>query len=219
MKKGKYLTPRNVKRTNKKLVSLILALVLTIGGVVGGTLAWLTAETPAVTNTFAPSDINIELAETPNLDLKMVPGCDITKDPKVTVKAGSEACWLFVKIEESANYDRYLAAYTVADNWKQVKDAEGNEVQGVFYYDGEITNGTAIPVLKDNRVTVLTTVTKGDMEAIDGVAPAGTAEADIDSVEAAEKAARPTLTFTAYAIQKAKFDTAAAAWAQINATP
>ncbi|MGN1231703.1 MAG: hypothetical protein ACI4TP_07365, partial [Anaerotignum sp.] len=39
-------------------------------------------------------DINIELEETTGTTYEIVPGNDLTKDPKVTVKAGSEDCWL-----------------------------------------------------------------------------------------------------------------------------
>lgn len=185
MKKGKYLTPRSAKRTNKKLVSLMLALALTIGGVVGGTLAWLTAETPAVTNTFAPSDINIELAETPNLDLKMVPGCEITKDPVVTVKAGSEACWLFVKIEKSANYDAYLEDYAVTSDWTPLTGVDGVYYCEVADLSAENAEDVVKYVLDGNKVTVKSEVTKAQMNKITN----GTAT-------------NPTLTFTAYAIQK-----------------
>ena len=51
----------------KAWVSLV-AVVLVLCCAVGGTLAWLTAKSDVVTNTFAPSDINITLTETPNTD-------------------------------------------------------------------------------------------------------------------------------------------------------
>ena len=80
----------------------LLALVLVIGCVAGGTVAWLVATTDSVTNTFTYGDINIGLTETKpvNQQAKIIPGVDIEKDPKVTVKANSENCWLFVKIDE-----------------------------------------------------------------------------------------------------------------------
>ena len=86
----------------KKTLALVLALTLLVAGVVGGTLAWLTDQTAEVKNTFTVGDINIGLTET-TTDYKMVPGNTIAKDPTVTVKANSEACWLFVKVTESTN--------------------------------------------------------------------------------------------------------------------
>ena len=91
----------------KKTLALVLALTLLVAGVVGGTLAWLTAQTAEVKNTFTVGDINIGLTET-TTDYKMVPGNTIAKDPTVTVKANSEACWLFVKVTESENLDTFI---------------------------------------------------------------------------------------------------------------
>ena len=83
-----------------KTLALILTVVLILGGVVGGTVAWLIANPDPVVNTFTYGDINIDLEETDtNLDedddpntneYEMMPGQEIVKDPKITVKAGME---------------------------------------------------------------------------------------------------------------------------------
>ncbi|MEI3142371.1 MAG: TasA family protein [Oscillospiraceae bacterium] len=99
----------------KKTLALVLALTLLVAGVVGGTLAWLTDQTAEVKNTFTVGDINIGLTET-TTDYKMVPGNTIAKDPTVTVKANSEACWLFVKVTESENLDTFIT-YAIAEGW------------------------------------------------------------------------------------------------------
>ena len=57
--KGKY------SRKHTKPLALILSLVLVIGCVAGGTLAWLNAKTDEVKNTFSTSDIGVTLKETP----------------------------------------------------------------------------------------------------------------------------------------------------------
>ena len=88
-----------------------------------GAIAWLTDQTQEVKNTFTVGNIDIELAETAD-DFKMVPGNDIAKDPVVTVKAGSEDCWLFVKIDESANLADFIA-YEVADGWTALEGEDG----------------------------------------------------------------------------------------------
>ena len=87
----------------RNTVTAILMFVLVLSFTIGGTLAWLTDTTEPVTNTFTYGDINITLAETTEV-YKMVPGNSISKDPSVTVESGSEACWLLVKVEESANW-------------------------------------------------------------------------------------------------------------------
>lgn len=185
----------------KKSLALVLALVLLVGGLVGGTLAWLTATTGEVVNTFTTSNINITLEETTGNNYKMVPGYTITKDPKVTVQAGSEKCYLFVKLDKSGNFDAFLT-YEMAEGWEQLKDADDKEVAGVFYREVD-TNNTDITfsVLANDQVTVLSTVTKADMDGL-------------------TEETYPTLTVTAYASQYNKSAdkafTAFEAWSNIS---
>lgn len=174
----------------KKTLALVLALTLLVAGVVGGTLAWLTDQTAEVKNTFTVGDINIGLTET-TADYKMVPGNTIAKDPTVTVKANSEACWLFVKVTESENLDTFIT-YAIAEGWTALPG-----VDGVYYR--EVPASTAdqtFSVLADDAVTVKSNVTKTMLE---------TAKTDA-----------PTLTFKAYAIQKDHFATADTAWAEVS---
>ena len=98
------------------------AVALCLGAV--GTWAWLTSTTPEVENVFTVGNVDIGLAETTGESYKMVPGTDIAKDPKVSVEAGSEASWVFVKIEESSVLDDYIA-YAIADGWIQLPGEEG----------------------------------------------------------------------------------------------
>lgn len=174
----------------KKVIVSVLALALVLCLSIGGTLAWLSATTAPVENTFTYGDINITLTETTGNTYKMIPGTPITKDPKVTVKADSEACWLFVKIEKSANFDSFMS-YDVADGWTKLDVADG-----VYYR--EVSTNTAdqdFAVLKDNKITVPDTVTKEDLKNASGL----------------------TLTFTAYAVQKDNVVNAMVAWAIANA--
>lgn len=172
----------------KKTLALVLALTLLVAGVVGGTLAWLTDQTAEVKNTFTVGDINIGLTET-TTDYKMVPGNTIAKDPTVTVKANSEACWLFVKVTESANLDDFIT-YAIATGWTELE-------AGVYYREVPASAADqTFSVLADDAVTVKSDVTRTMLE---------TAKTDA-----------PTLTFKAYAIQKDHFATAAAAWAEVS---
>lgn len=178
----------------KKGLALVLALTLLVVCVATGTLAWLTAKSDVVTNTFTTSDIKVELKETTGSNYKMIPGYTISKDPKATVLAGSEECYLFVKLDKSTNFDTYLE-YEVADGWTKLEGA------GDVYYREVLTAniGTPYSVLKGDQVTVKGSVTKDLMDAAD--------------------AAKPTLTITAYASQLyrsagAKF-TPAEAWNNI----
>ena len=162
----------------------LLAVVLVIGCVAGGTVAWLTAKTDDVVNTFTYGNINITLEETTKEPYKIVPGAEIAKDPKVTVKGSSEACWLFVEVTKG-NWIEELK-YTMATGWTELKD-------GVYYreVDAEAAD-QAFEVLNGNKVTVDQSLTKTTVDA--------------------NKNTPPTLTFKAYAVQKDAADTAAAAW-------
>ena len=171
----------------KKITITIICAVLSCVCLIGTTFAWLMDKTETIDNTFTIGNVDITLEETENLDLKMVPGAPITKDPKVSVVAGSEACWLFVKIEESTNLDDFIT-YTVDSAWTHLEE-------GVYYIKVD-TAGSTYSVLTGDKVTVNNTVTKAMMDEI----KQGTATA-------------PKLSFTAYAIQQTGFADAATAWA------
>ena len=196
---GRHTIRRRRSVSGRAFVTL-LALVLVFGCAVGGTFAWLTAKTDAVVNTFTYGDINIGLAETTGHDYKIVPGVDIGKDPKVTVEAGSEACWLFVKVEEKdwptfKETDNRTAkiAYEIASGWTAL---EGES--GVYYREvGAVTADTPFEVIKDNVITVSENLTKTEVNTVVAV--------------------HPKLTFTAYAVQKDGVASAAAAWAKVSA--
>ena len=174
----------------KKTLALVLALTLLVAGIVGGTLAWLTDQTAEVKNTFTVGDINIDLTET-TTDYKMVPGNTIAKDPTVTVKANSEACWLFVKVTESTDLKDFIT-YAIAEGWTALPG-----VDGVYYREVPASAADqTFSVLAGDAVTVKSDVTRTMLE---------TAKTDA-----------PTLTFQAYAIQKDHFATADAAWAEVS---
>lgn len=173
----------------KKSLALVLALAMIVVCVVGGTLAWLTDKTPDVKNTFTTSDVSITLVETKggnNKEFKMIPGYTIDKDPKVTVLAGSEKCYLFVKVAESDNFDSFMT-YDMATGWTQ---GDGTDIPSNVYYR-EVETSTAnqeFGVLKDNQVTVSGDVTKTMLN-----------DLTVNTY--------PTLTFTAYACQFMKNNT------------
>lgn len=164
----------------KKTSALFAALVLVLVGTIGGTMAWLTAESGEVVNTFTTSGIDITLAETTGKNYKMVPGYTINKNPTVTVKAGSEKCYLFVKLEKSANFSDFLT-YGMADGWGTLPD-----VSDVYYRVVDASSADqSFGVLKNDQVVVSGDVTKEMMDSLG-------------------KGTYPTLTVTAYASQYMK---------------
>ncbi len=175
----------------KKFITVAVAALL-LFCVVGGTIAWLKTQTGAVVNTFTAGDINITLMETKR-EYKMVPGITIEKDPKVTVEAGSEDCWLFVKVDKTDNFDNFME-YEMADGWIELSDADG-----VWYREVKTTDTEqGFFVLKNNQVTVKSGVTKAMLNNLNDTT-------------------YPQLTFTAYAIQQAQFTDANVAWIEAQA--
>lgn len=191
---GRHTIRRRRSVSGRAFVTL-LALVLVFGCAVGGTFAWLTAKTEAVVNTFTYGDINIGLAETTGNNYKIIPGVNIKKDPKVTVTAGSEACWLFVKVEEKGTFVANKVTYSIAEGWTK---GDGAKIPENVYYRAvdAVKNDTDFAVLKDNKIYVSEELSKSDIQSI---------------------TTHPKLTFTAYAVQKDGVNSAADAWAKVGA--
>lgn len=205
---------KKTRRAKARRALLALSLVLvTMLVTVGGTLAWLTASSDPVVNSFTASNIAVELEETKQSDgsdltddwtAQLVPGMTYTKNPTAAVASPTDVdALLFVKIEETGNtfgneglrcYD-----YTVdegADKWQAVTGHPGVYYRKVL--KAEI--GTKYRIIVNDQVTVNTNLTKEDM-------PSGDVK----------------LTFTAYAHQLYKTNTveftAVEAWENLNPNP
>ena len=186
----------------KKTLTMVLAFALVFALGVGGTLAWLTAETTEVKNTFTVGDINIELDETVSNEFHFVPGDKLAKDPYVTVKANSEKCYVFVKAVEANNTYNGLtgdiinwSVVTGENEWKQVagtdiywRVVENSTNDQTFY----ILTGEGTGEYKNGVVTVNTGVTKAMVNGN----TVGVTNGDIGIEEN-----KPTLTFDAFAYQ------------------
>ena len=55
--------PKRRKKANKRIGILILSLLLIAAAAIGGTMAYLTANTPQVVNTFTPAEVTTEITE------------------------------------------------------------------------------------------------------------------------------------------------------------
>lgn len=183
----------------KKLIA-VLSVILVMCVSVAGTLTYLQVQKGPVVNTFAPSNIDLTLAETTGDTYKMVPGVDMSKDPKITVSGDVDA-YVFVKIEEAGNVtvdgteyalDDFLS-YAIADGWTvhtgtvDTDDATNGNETVVIYREVKVADTTkSFSVLAGDKITTNTSVTKQMMDAY--------------------KDSSIKLTFTAYAIQKAGFE-------------
>ena len=209
------------KTVSVKLLAVFMTMILVVGGVIGGTVAWLIAETNPVVNTFTFGDISIELEET-KVDIdgnpvdgddedtdpdkitgaddqneyKLIPGVEYLKDPTVTVEAESEKCWLFV---------------TVTENIAFVEGAvEGSfETYLTYAVDTEVWKALTP---KENGTQVYYTVVEYDAEndqifnVLKDKKVSVSEDLTKEQIEILD--GNPTLTFQAYAVQYSGFEPA-----------
>ena len=178
---------------HKKLLLCVIAMICTLAVGVGVTLAYFSSHAGPLLNTFTVGDVTLTLTETTGEDYRMTPGTAVKKDPLVTVKGGSEECYVYVKLERPNNLDNYVT-YTLADGWTLLGGFDG-----VYY---RLVEHSAVdkhyPVLKDDQILIKTNLTKEKMAAIDTSAP-------------------PQMKITAYAIQTLEIESASDGWYNLMA--
>ena len=207
-----------------KFLVIALSLTLLLCFALGVTLAWITARTPSIQNVFTTVGITLRLEETFNTDTnsdgvndawkaKLYPGAVYAKDPVVTVEEGSEACWLFVHIDDTGN------AFTNGDQiigWSinngagwtllaDATDAEDNPLANVYYIElvDAVATDASYQVLQggdgdlaNGKVTISNLLDSTNMPGSD-----------------------LTITVTAYAVQHTGFATALDAWNEAKMIP
>lgn len=205
---------RQRKLRNRRIALTVCLMLVVMVASIGGTVAWLTATTDPVTNTFTYGDINIDLYEhgydaatnaltsdvirNSGNAYKIIPGVNLPKDPTVEVKANSEACWLFVKVEKTGTFVEGKVTYSIANGWTTLTGQDG-----VYYREVAATGQTA------QTFGVLTQTTVG------GKAHAITVSDELTKAEVKDKTT-VSLMFTAYAVQKDGFENnPAGAWAKV----
>lgn len=188
-----FLRKFSEMKARSKALLLTLCAVLLVAVSVLGTMAYLTSKTQVITNTFTVGDINIELTETKpeSKQAKIIPGVDIEKDPKVTVKKDSEACWLFVEVKEEGTFVAHKVTYSVADGWTK---GDGTKIPANVYYRsvGAVTADTGFYVLAGNTDHPNGVVIVSD-------------ELTKDEVDTITEGNQPKLTFTAYAVPEGMY--------------
>lgn len=220
------------KNSGKKIFAMILAAVLLIGVGVGGTLAWLSAQTDAVTNTFTVGDVTLTLKESPIIvnadgsvtygtpaksitnDYPALPGAVYQKDPVVTVDADSEKCYLFVKFEyttAASTYYTYTSNLSTTNGWTKLDSASSTDT----------TNGTTTEVwyrTVDKSPTDTPFALLADLGGTYAKGITLAVKTDAVTNDTVDEASAQKLVYTAYAVQYDNVTDAAAAWALANPT-
>lgn len=175
---------------NILVMAACMALVAVVS--VGGTLAWLQASTSTITNTFSPSNITLSLTETGatdgNKSYQLVPGVNLSKDPKVSASS-DVPYYVFVKVTEN-NWPAFentdgtkKVSYTIANGWTELTGVTLADGEKVYYKTMAANEAlTSESILSDDTVTVSDTLTEKELATL--------------------KNTTVSLAFTAYAIQQ-----------------
>ena len=178
------------KKVSVKAVVLLLAVVLMIGCVAGGTLAWLITSTNSVQNTFVAGDIgDLDLTETlpEGKSAIVTPGVNITKDPVVTFEGNNVAAYVFLKVDAAGwtvTGSGTTYTYTIGEgNAEMTWTLEGwtELADGIYYKEVDAGADQEWHIVQGDTITV----------------ESGITEANIANYA-------NTLTFTAYATQMEK---------------
>lgn len=209
---------KNFARRSKgfKVMTLVLAFVLVIGASVAGTLAWLTAQTATVTNTFTSAELfgtdgsftlwehqaedndgdgvyTLNTTEVTSNTYDILPGVNIPKNPTVDVVNLEEHAYLYIKVTSTLQTG---LTYTIdSTNWTALTGYDG-----VYVYSGANAENNIIKATDAVKKSFTATILTGNqIEVANNYA--GTSD-DI------------TLSFEAYMVQATgNGDSAAAAWA------
>lgn len=194
-------------KTVRKTLILAACAIMLVCATIAGTLAYLTAN-DSVTNTFTVGNVNITLDEA-KVDAngkeivgdeakrvkansyKLLPGNEYDKDPTIHVQAGSEDCYVFVKVENDLfgiEGDTTIDQQMKNNGWTVIDS--GN---GIYGKANPVREGTDVVVF--NNFTI-----SGDTNA-----------------STLAEYANAKIEVTAYAIQAEGFDSARAAWTAAGA--
>lgn len=199
-----------MKRTSKTLL-LVLCAVLLVTASVMGTMAYLTAQ-DTITNTFTVGSVKfdangaldeakvneygvpVDPAERVDKNTyKLIPGHSYTKDPTIHIAEGSEACYVFVKVDNGIKDIEASGDTTIA---KQMENNGWKVLSGKVYYKEDAVN--ALSAKQDVDIF-------GSFKLANDADVSGYAEAKIE--------------ITAYLVQADGFANAQAAWAATFGAP
>ena len=176
--------------TKTKLISSAISMMLIVCFAITGTVAWLTAKTDTVPDTFTFGKVEIKLIDATNNNVewsatvhknaydaglyttettdgkfKLIPGASFDFNPAVKVLDGSESCYVFVKIEVPANLAAAIVPLKLTD-WTPV----AGQTNVYAYTPGNVftkveKNGECI-IVKDNQMVTKTSATLATLEAV-----------------------------------------------------
>ena len=207
----------------KKFALIAVCAALLVCVTIGATVAWLTAQSDEVTNTFTVGKVAITLDEKkvtengiPVADAdrvtensyKLLPGSQYEKDPTVHITAGSEPCIVFVEVKngiaaietKSSDTVGTIADQMAANGWV----ALGAKYPNIYCKATVNTDGSIIPE------KIVSGTTGFDLPVFERFAIKG--DVDGDTLNGYKD---KTITIKAYAIQYSETN-AESAWEDLK---
>ena len=134
----------------KKPLAALVALVLIIGAVVGGTLAYLAARTDAIVNTFNPAKVDITVKEDFNGSTKKDVKITNNGDTEVYIRATYVVTWKDAAENVYPEQPQPGVDYTISLNPKQ----DWFYYNGYYYYTAPVAPRASTGVLIDSCTPV-----------------------------------------------------------------
>ena len=152
----------------KKPLAALVALVLILGAVVGGTLAYLVARTDAIVNTFNPAKVDITVEENFYGSTKKDVKITNTGDTEVYIRATYVVTWKDAAENVYPEQPQPGDDYTISLNPKQ----DWFYYNGYYYYTAPVASGASTGVLIDECAPVAGKAPEGYTLSVDVLASA-----------------------------------------------
>lgn len=152
----------------KKPLAALVALVLILGAVVGGTLAYLAARTDAIVNTFNPAKVDITVDENFNGKTKENVKITNTGDTDVYIRATYVVTWKDAAENVYPEQPQPGVDYTIGLN----PDGGWYHFNGYYYYTYPVASGASTGVLIDECAPVAGKAPEGYTLSVDVLASA-----------------------------------------------
>lgn len=134
----------------KSLITMLVTLTLVAAVGIGATLAYMTDTTATLTNTFTvgagldadlvEEDEDDNVIEEGGIDFEGIqPGDELVKEPYMIVNAGSNKCYVFIKvtgIDALEAMDFEVTGFDAANWVKKANVADGDVKDGIYQYVG-----------------------------------------------------------------------------------
>lgn len=152
----------------KKPLAALVALVLILGAVVGGTLAYLAARTDAIVNTFNPAKVGITVEEDFNGRTKEDVKIKNNGDTEVYIRATYVVMWKDAAENVYPEQPQQGVDYTISLNPKQ----DWFYYNGYYYYTEPVAPGASTGVLITSCAPVSEKTPEGYFLSVDVLASA-----------------------------------------------